>query len=281
MSAIPATVTQGWSRSRGPQESAASLICIQGDGGVGKTRLAACAARACPEWFGERMVYIPIDPEAGSLASVLPEDLDCLEVATLDFSKNIEAQLLSIYRFNWRAEGFKTIITDTMSVASQFIFADVTNSGKFTDKHIDLGNGIKIPQPGDYQATNNIVNYLLRAQHQSRYNHLTLFHDQEVRPEPGQPGEPIGGPATVGKASIRSIINWYNTALHVVKRQKKRTDITKPVEYERVVHTAGHGIWQAKLKSGEKNNPVPEIIMEPDPVNVWKTINNVLKKGRE
>ena len=129
-----------------------------------------------------------------------------------------------------------------------------------------------------YQAVNTLFMSLLRKQLASGLNHLTLFHDQEVRPEPGQPGEPIGGPATVGKASIRSIVNLYNTALHLVKRPKRRNNLSDPLEYERVVHTAGHGIWQAKLRVNDQKLEMPEITMQYDPANVWTVLDSIINK---
>lgn len=268
--------TSGWTRlGSGAAAKGAALICMVGAGESGKTRLACAANRAAPDWFGEKSVYIAIDPEAASLGSVLPADRNNMEVIALDSNKDVASQVSSIYSYPWRKEGFTTVITDTMTVLSQVILAQVTNSGKFSDRHIELGDGIKQPMQGDFLATNTLIMSLLRKQLASGLNHITLFHEQEVRPEPGQPGEPIGGPATVGKASIRSIVNWYNTVLHIVRRPKKRTQPLAPLEYERVVHTAGHGIWQAKLRTADLTNPVPEIAMDADPANVWTKLYNL------
>jgi hypothetical protein len=270
---------QGWTRlGSGASARGPALICLTGAGESGKTRLACSANRAAPDWFGKRSVYIAVDPEAASLGSVLPADRQNMEVITLDANKDVASQVSSIYGYPWKSEGFDTIITDTMTVLSQIILAQVTNSGKFSDRHIELGDGIKQPMQGDFLATNTLVMSLLRKQLASNMNHITLFHEQEARPEPGQPGDPIGGPATVGKASIRSIVNWYNTVLHIVRRAKKRTQPLAPLEYERIVHTAGHGIWQAKLRTSDLTNPVPEIAMNADPVNVWTTLHELNAK---
>jgi len=263
--------TKGWNRL-GTQTDASispALICLYGGGGGGKSRLSAACCRAWPEQFGERAVYVAIDPETESLGPILREDRPNLERITLDAGKDAFAQLDDIYQFNWRAEGFGTVITDTMTVFSQLLHSQLTNSGKFSDRHIDLGNGMKQPMQGDYLATGTLIGALLRRQQATGLNHITLFHEQEVRPDAGQPGEPIGGPSTVGKASVRTTVNWYNTVLHAVRRPKKRTDLTKPVEYERVVYTDGHGIWQAKLRTHHPTNPAPEIVMDSDPANVW------------
>jgi hypothetical protein len=256
-------------------------MCIMGAGDMGKTRLASAAPRACPEWFGERALYIAIDPEAASLSSVLPQDKPRMEVIKLDEKKDIFAQMKEAYNHDWRTEGLTTIITDTMSMASKGILSQVTNSGRFSDKHIDLGEGIKQPMPGDYGAAQTLLMSLLSLQKSSGLNHLTLFHEREDRPEPGAAGEPIGGPDTVGKASIRMIVNWYNTVLHLTRRQKKRADLRLPLEYERVVHTTGHGIWQAKLRTHDLTNPIPEILMNPDPINIWQTLDTHTRTKKE
>lgn len=272
--------TKGWTRlgsgaaARGP-----ALICLTGAGEAGKSRLACAAPRACPEWFGEKALYVAIDPEAASLGSVLKDDREHMEVLVLDHKKDVFSQILDIYSHDWTKEGFSTCITDTLTVLAQTMLAQLTNSGKFSERHIELGEGIKQPMQGDYLATQTLLMTLLRKQQASGMHHISLFHDQEVRPEPGQPGVPIGGPATVGKASIRSIVNWYNTVLHIVKRQRRRTDLTKPIEYERVVYTTGHDIWQAKLRTPTPSNMIPEIIALEDPANVWQTIDKTINQG--
>ena len=57
----------------GPGDKArgAALIGVYAAGEIGKTRLAAAACRACPEWFGQRAIYVAIDPEAAEMGSVL------------------------------------------------------------------------------------------------------------------------------------------------------------------------------------------------------------------
>ena len=259
----------------GAQDRGPALICLSGAGESGKTRLACTAPRACPDWFGSRAVYLAIDPESASLGSVLWEDRPNLERVIIDTNKDVFDQVKDIYSYNWKGEGISTIITDTMTVLSQVMLSQVTNSGKFSDRHIVLGAGVNQPMPGDFLAVGTLMMSLLKKQLASGLNHISLFHDQEVRPEPGQPGEPYGGPATVGKASIRSIVNWYNTVLHLVKQPKKRTSPTQPIEHEHVVYTSGHGIWQAKLRVPTPVNHIPCITMGTDPANVWQTIHQV------
>lgn len=266
----PATA---WTRlGSGAQSVGPALICLTGAGNSGKSRAACAANRAAPHRFGTRSVLVAIDPEAASLGSALEIDKANMEVVVVDMAKDVHEQLSQIYAYDWRAEGFTTVITDTMTVATQTMLAQLTNSGRFSDRHIELGGGQKQPMQGDFLATNTLTMSLLRKQQASGMNHITLFHEQEIRPEPGQPGEPIGGPATVGKANVRSIVNWYNTVLHIVNRPKKRATPTAALEYERVVYTTNHGIWQAKLRTSDLLNPTPEIVLNPDPANLWQTL---------
>lgn len=275
---IAQAAPKGWTRlGTDPTKTGPALICMNGAGEAGKSRLAAAACRAWPERFGPRAVLVCVDPEAEALGPVLLEDRPNMERVVINHNVDVFDQLKDIYKYNWKAEGITTIVTDTMTVATQSMLAQVTNSGKFSERHVDLGGGIKAPMMGDYGAVQTLTMSLLRMQQQSGMNHICLFHDQEVRPDAGQPGEPIGGPATVGKAGVRGIVNWYNTVLHIVRRPRKRTDMTKPQEMERVVYTTGHGIWQAKLRTPNLVNPISEILMEPDPANVWKVLSTLME----
>lgn len=282
MSLIPPATARAWTRhGMGEQPKGAALIGIYGGGSSGKTRLACSAMRGAPEWFGSKAVYIAIDPETASLGPVLPPDRKNLEVVTINLDKDVYDQVKDIYSFNWRAEGFDTVITDTFTILSQVMLGQLTNSGRFSDKGIQISGADKLSQQGDYLATGVLMSTLLRRQLASGMNHLTLFHEQEVRPDAGKPGEPIGGPMTVGKASVRTVVNWYNTFFHMVEEPKKRTDLTKPLEYQRVVRTARHGIWQAKLRSPELENKLPEIVAEPDPINVWRVLDKTLNLRKD
>lgn len=251
------------------------LVNMYGAGGTGKTRLAAAACRSWPEQFGERAIYLALDPASERLDSVLPEDRGNLEMVGVDIKRDVYTQMKEILTYPWEKEGFKTIITDTMTTVIGILLTQVTNSGKFSDKHIDLGDGMKQPMPGDYLAVNTLTMGLLRFMQGSGLNCLSLYHEAEVRPEPGQAGEPYGGPATVGKALIRTIGNLDMTVLRIGMRRPRGAGLGK-FEMERVVYTDTNGIWQSKLRSQHLKNPIPEVVMEPDPTNVWKKLKEVL-----
>lgn len=265
----------------GAQAKGPATVALTGAGKTGKSRFACAAMRGDPEQYGEKAVYVAIDPEASSLGSILPEDREKLEVVTLDGKKDFFAELKGVYEYPWLKEGYNTVITDTMTIWSQEMLAQLTNSGNFSDKHIQLSKDGKVfqPMPGDFLGVETLLFSLLRSQLASGMNHITLFHEREDRPEPGTPGEPVGGPATVGKASIRKISAWYNTVLRIEVKPKKRTDLKQPLEYERILHTAPHGIWQAGLRTPHLVNPIPMIPLETDPVNGWQKLAETLRKA--
>lgn len=265
-------------RGSGAGAKGAALICLTGEAKAGKTRLACAANRGAPEQFGTRSVYVAIDPEAASLGSVLLEDRANMEVVTLNPKKDVFAELKGVYEYDWKKEGISTVITDTMTIWSQDMMAQLTNAGNFSDKHIQLSKAGNVfqPMPGDFLGTETLLFDLLRTQISSGMNHISLYHEREDRPEPGTQGKPVGGPATVGKASIRKIAAWYNTVLRLAVRQKRRTDLSKPVEYERVLYTAPHDIWLCGLRTPHLKNPISEIAVDDDPVNVWQKLHETL-----
>lgn len=258
--------------------AAKQLVLLYGQGETGKSRLVGAAPRANPEIWGQKVVYVAADPEGARLGSILASDRDLLEVVELDYSKDIYAQLEEIYtatkRAKWIAdEGFRTIITDTFTVPMRALLAQLADSGRFSEKHIRLSDsGRNLPMQGDYMAVGSLMDSLFRAQQSGPYNHIVVCHEQEVHPEEGKRGESIGGPTAVGKAAVRLLVNWYNTVLRVSQRPKPRKNLGEKLEMQRVVSTTTNGIWQAKFRCPQPTNPIPEILVEPDPVNVWRAI---------
>jgi hypothetical protein len=233
--------------------------------------------RGDPEQFGDLAVYIGIDPESLNLGSVLMEDRPHLAPIGLDPTKDLYQELKGVFEYPWRKEGISTVIVDTWTVWSQDMLALLTNSGKFSDKHIKLSEGAFQAMPGDYGGVETLLFNLFRIQKASGLNYINIFHEREDRPEPGTPGETVGGPATVGKASIRKIAGWHNTVLRLALRPVRRTDLSKPPEYERILHTAPHGIWSCGLRTPHLVNPIAEIKVNADPVNVWQVMKDTTR----
>lgn len=254
-----------------------SIIALESAPKTGKSRLACAAMRGDPETFGDVATYVAIDPESASLGSILMEDRPHLNVVTLDPTKDAYQELKEIFKFPWQKEGIRTVIVDTWTVWAQDMLAALANAGSFSDKHIKLSEGAFQPMPGDFLGMETLTFNLFRLQKASGLNYINIFHEREDRPEPGSPGETVGGPATVGRASIQKIAGWHNTVLRLAMRPMRRTDLSKPLEYQRILHTAPHGIWQCGLRTPHLTNPIPEIVVDSDPVNVWQTISKTLK----
>ena len=257
--------------------SGPALICLSSSPKTGKTRLAAAAMRGDPTQFGDRAIYVAIDPEAASLGSILLEDRPHLEVVTLDPKKDAYQELKGILSFDWQKEGIKTVIVDTWTIWAQDMLAALANAGAFSDKHIKLAEGAFQPMPGDFLGMETLTFNLFRIQKASGLNCINIFHEREDRPEPGTPGEPVGGPATVGKAMIRKIAGWHNTALRLEVRPRRRTDLSKPLEYDRILHTDNHGIWQCGLRTPHPTNPIPELVVGADPAETWRIIRRAIE----
>lgn len=254
------------------------LVVLYGAGETGKSRLAAACARASAATWGDRVIYLTSDPEGERLGSVLLLDRPNLETVSLELNKDVNKQLEDIYLgkgdAKWMVdEGYKTIITDTLTIAMRTLLGQLADSGKFSEKHIKLSDGHNQPMQGDFLAVGTLMDGLMRAQKSGPFNHIVLCHEQEVRPEDGKPGEVIGGPATVGKANVRSIVNWYNTVLRVWQKPEPRKDLSQAPRMQRFVSTTTAGIWQAKFRAPQLANPIPTILVNEDPVNVWREIH--------
>lgn len=265
---------------RGATDGAGRLICMFGDGGTSKTRTAAACFRAVPEVYGEAGVYVATDPSSEELGPVLLEDRGRLDKVGVNTNEDVFKQIIEITKADWRKEGYKTVIWDTATTLGQMMLSQLANSGKFSEKHIALSNApgaeTNLPMMGDFHAAETLLFRWLSKQRESGMHHLMIFHARELRPEPGEPGEPYGGPAFCGQQLTRKIGNWYNMSLRFATRVKKRTDLTKPAETEFVVHTTDTGIWKAKFRLPQATNPVPEVVLNPDPVNLWQTLERYL-----
>lgn len=267
-------------RSNATGTAAKWHMLLYGSGETGKSRLLGSLPRSNPDFFcspSGKVVYLAADPEGARLGSILPDDRKYLEVVELDYKKDIFEQLNSLFGgtgdCKWVAdEGFKTIITDTLTVAVRAMLGQLADSGKFSDKNIRISRSHSLPMQGDYMAAGRLLDELMRTQQAAPYHSIVACHEQEVHPDEGRRGESIGGPAGVGRAAVRLMVNYYNTVLRVHQRPKPRTQIGAKLEMERVVSTTTQGIWQAKFRVPAPINPIPEILVDPDPINVWQKL---------
>lgn len=239
---------------------------------VGKTRAVGACLRGCPEWFGTRGIWVEVDPDG--MGSILPEDLPSWERITLNPEASIFNQMEELIKYPWDKEGFGTFVIDTGSVLSQNIMDQVATLGRF-GTNIDL-YGNKQPTQGDYTGVDTLYMKLLNLQRTrsvaSKMNFITTYHEREIHPEQGKPGAVRGVPATVGKALGAKIVGWYNFMGRIALKQVRRTNLSDPVTYKRILYTANHDIWEAGIRTGHANNPIAELEVGTDPAELWKKI---------
>lgn len=269
-----------------------------GEPKYGKTRLATSLP-----WdeFGSKAVYVAWDPGSESLDSVLVENREHLVVVQpsarkvgtkLLFDPHTEA--ISIATKPW-AEGFKegdfevppcqTLIWDTMTATARDLLAAYADSGVFSgekgDKHVsvgDFGTNYYMAQPmmGDYGIAQRAVLHILKFLLKQPMNIIVLFHTDYMEPEGA--GQVTFGPATIGKAAIKPVASLFDNLFVLdVHERPVRKDTGVVRETKRMIYTDKKGLYLAGLRSPYPSNPVPEIILNDNPIAFWQLINTVLK----
>jgi hypothetical protein len=261
------------------------LICLYGDGGVGKTRLLASLCRSDPQKYG-RALYLATDPGSKSLSSVLPQDHEFLEPIIFegedgkwdpyaDIESLLKGKSPGLSHEDWAKLGIKTILWDSVTTSGYDILTGITNSSKFTDKHVTIQRGLNFPVPGDYGSAQYAVRMLFKMALGTGCHLLCVHHAAIWEPDQGDPSGIYGGPMTVGKGSIRETARQYHTVLRV--ETKSVSAPGRPSETTYQVRTSPHGVWVAKYRTSETVSPIPIIPLTPDPVNFWHAYNEAGK----
>jgi AAA domain-containing protein len=267
-------------------EQAPELIALYGPPGGGKTHLATSLPWG-PKW-GERAIYVPIDPRAEGLKSVAPENRGRLivvkpstKLVNNELVLDMNDELVSIFTRDWKKEypDVGTIICDTITVGAQEVLMAVTESASFSDKHITYGKGraqLSIPMQGDYGAAQAVVRRWFIFLKNQPLNVLALFHGDYVEPESGEPGTLFGGPTTVGKAGVRDMAAKFDNLFFVNPVAETVTKPGSPPQkrLRYMVHTQRRGIWEAKLRVGSKN-PMPEVDITDNARSFWEKFDQL------
>lgn len=255
-------------------------ILIYGDPKTGKTRLAT----SLPDHFG-KLLYVAADPGAESLGPVLAPYRDRIAGVLKPSSgtepkNNPHHDAFDIATRNWAAEtsrigeGVRTIVWDTMTATALDILSYVATSGQFSaGAHISLGTPgsvehQKLPMQGDYMATHNIISRLVDFLFKQPLHLIVICHAAFDEPRDGGGAE--GGPATAGKATVRSFPGRFDSVIHLQRRGSgpapgAGTGASSSV----VAYTERHGIWSAGVRSGHANNPMPKVDLAADPQHFW------------
>lgn len=240
-------------------------VCIYGDPATGKTPLVMQLPWGS-EYYGEA-IYWAADDGSETLRSCPPELRKYLHVVKgskgPDGKYDPKRESWEIIMTDWRKKwpGVKTIIVDTMTEVGQEILANIANSNAFSDRHITIGDPggaytHNIPMPGDYGASQDEVGFMLKELLKSDLHVFVLFH---TAIDESNNGTVIaGGPATVGKATIRKVAKPFDAKLRVEKKQVFNAD-TKQAAQCIVVHSEASGIWIGGVRDNKETNPIPEV----------------------
>jgi len=260
--------------------AALERICLYGGPKVGKTRLATSLPWG-PYW-GERAILVTADmpkstdmsaadAAASAIKPVLDANRDRFIMVVPDGSPNWLEEAVAIARTSYKQAGVKTLIWDTMTETSKRILRFYSDTGVFSDKHAvqvgtrQLGSWHTSPMEGDYGATQNTVAFLQEHLWGQPLHLIVIFHEDFVEPESGSIEGLVGGPATVGKKSIRWIPAKYDTVLHMQRR------MATTEKSEVIVNTMQRGIWVAGVR-GTRELP-PQVALQNDPTHFWRLLN--------
>jgi hypothetical protein len=234
--------------------------------------------RAVPSRWGKRAGYIAVDPGSFKLKSVLAEDLPYIGKPILlgeegkpydPYDEVMQIATMSAYA------DVDTFILDTGTVLSREILQAIANSGSFSDRHVEIKGSSKkfkvaMSMPGDYGAAQNCMFDIFRAFKQSGKNFICIFHDGLIEPEASSNAPVIGGPITAGKGSIMGVAAWFDNLVRVESKNKEGKRIYR-------AFTEKNGVYLAKLRMRAKTNPIPVVDLDPDPINFWLKLEEVLK----
>jgi hypothetical protein len=122
---------------------------------------------------------------------------------------------------------------------------------------------------GDYMATHNIISRLVDFLFKQPLHLIVVCH--AIYDEAREGGTIEGGPATAGKATVRSFPGRFDTVIHLTRRANQPSGGTGNNQTSSVTAwTERHGIWSAGIRSGHATNPMPKLDLDADPINFWK-----------
>lgn len=262
---------------KNPRDARLERTLIYAAPKAGKTRLAT----SLPDHMG-KILYLAEDENSKYLDSVLNKYRDRIIVMEQEGKDSPIHNAMEAASRNWKKDldpEIGTIVVDTFTKMTNNWLKYVANEGMFSsEKHIQIGTPgtkgfVNIPMQGDFMAVQALQNNFLDMLFQQDLNVLVLCHEYLDTPEGGAAK---GGPATVGKATIRSLPGKFNTVIRLDTKNIP-AQAGKPAQQKIVARTENHGAYVAGIRTGHATNPIPSIELQPDPINFWndyfKTIN--------
>ena len=255
-------------------------IIVYSEPKSGKTRFVT----SLPERFG-KIAYVAADPGSESLSPVVERHrervapiIQILPEPGKIFRPRADAATIAMTNWGEKFPGVKTLVWDTLTYTAQQFLADIADSGEFSEsKHIRVGEpgkagSFSIPMEGDYGAAQGCIDRLVDFLFRLPLHLIVVCHATYDEPKGG--GTIEGGPATVGKATVRKFPGRFDTCIHLVRKDVPGQQ-GAPSKTEITAFTERHGIWQGGIRSSHLVNPLPKEVLEPDPVSWWEKRDKV------
>lgn len=248
---------------------------------VGKTRLVAAACRGAPERFGEEAIYIAADPKSEALESVMTEDRQRLHVYKpypADPEKRVMGkgwdpikEWTELATTDWKAihPNVGCIIADTFTQGAKDFRQQIAFKGNAPANSADgtrpqwgtkgEASYIVLPSRSDTFSGQMAAENILRLFFEQPLPFIATFHQALRMPDDsGKAVAVVGGPATVGTASVESVAGAFS---HVIRLSKSQNAL--------VAKSRDHGVWLAGIRSGHAA-PMADVALAPDPINFWE-----------
>lgn len=244
-------------------------ILIYAEPKCGKTRLAT----SLPAHFGES-IYVAWDPGTEHLGPVLSDYRNRLHViqsvpdGKTPYSPDVDAFAIALYDWKKEYPNAKTLIWDHISATAEDCLAQIADAGQFSDKHIKIGTPssagkLNVPMEGDYGAVHSTIDRLTTYLFRQPLHLIILAHATIIESKDGS--GLLGGPATVGRASVRKYAGRFDTVIHLARKRRDKVDAF-------VAFMDKHdNLWSAGVRSSLLINPMPSFDLAPDPINFWHT----------
>lgn len=256
-------------------------ILIYGDPKTGKSRLST----SLPDSFGN-IGYFAADPGSESLNSILGAYRSRITVIkpgpaapTDKYDPDQDAFAFALH--DWRSEGMGTLVWDTLTATSLEILNHLADSGAFSEKrHISIGNPKlpqNIPMQGDYMAAQNRISRLVEFLFRQPLHLIVICHATYDETRDGQ--APEFGPATTGKATVRTFPGKFDSVLHIARKVTPAANNASVSKY--TVFTERHSIYSAGVRSSLLTNPMPIVELDPDPVSFWHRFLSSFRKEQQ
>lgn len=264
-------------------------IAVYGLPKSGKTRAVTALPWGRGSW-GARAIYIAADPGSEELGSVLPLNREHIILVKPE-PKNVGGKLIydplteavAIATRNWKEDfpDVGTLIWDTATTTSQELLAAYADSGQFSDKHVTFGQPGTLtyhaaPMEGDFGAAQRSTMFILKYLFRQPLNLIVVFHEDWVQPNEKEVlGAVYGGPTIVGKAGIKTIAAMFDNLFRFSAKDKIEAGNKVVAEY--AVHTRHSGPWMAGFRNPNETNPIPKVVLNPDPINFWLAFDKAVE----